>query len=155
LELGCGDFSTPLLHALCALDKRYLLSTDCDKAWLSLFLDLETDWHRFQYVPVYESDARDGCKKGGHPERWDSIGNDMHWAVVFIDHSPAKRRVKDIVRLRSSADVMVIHDTQPCREKCYKYGPVLSTFKYRYVYERYAVQTTIVSDVYDCASWLK
>jgi hypothetical protein len=37
LELGCGDFSTPLLHAICAKQNRLLVSTDTDKAWLELF----------------------------------------------------------------------------------------------------------------------
>lgn len=31
LELGCGDFSTPLLHAICSTNQRMLLSTDTDK----------------------------------------------------------------------------------------------------------------------------
>jgi hypothetical protein len=142
LEMGCGDYSTPLLHALCAPTQRFLLSTDTDKRWLSLFLDLRTQWHQFDYIPVYEDD----WSRNPKPELWDRIGTDRHWSVIFIDHRPGERRVVDIVRLRNYTDIFVVHDSQ---QPTYGYDRVLATFKYRYVYERYATQTTIVSDTID------
>lgn len=142
LELGCGDFSTPLLHAICSVNKRFLLSTDTDKKWLNLFIDLEQPWHQFLYVPVYEDDWTTNPK----PHLWDEVGNDRHWGVVFVDHRPGERRVVDIQRLRSNADIIVVHDTE---QPSYNYEPVLKTFKYKYVYERYLVTTTVVSDTID------
>lgn len=144
LEMGCGDFSTPLLHAVCAQTRRLLVSTDTDQAWLALFRDLETAWHRFEYVPVYEDDWAINPK----PTLWDAIGSDTHWGVVFVDHRPGERRAVDIARLRHQADIIVAHDTQ---EAGYQYEPVFATFKYRYTYERYAVQTTLVSDTVNLA----
>ncbi len=44
---------------------------------------------------------------------------------------------------------MVIHDSEPEAEYAYKYEPVLSTFKYRYVYSAYKPYTTLVSDTVD------
>ncbi len=146
LELGCGDFSTPLLHAICSANQRTLLSTDTDKKWLRLFLDLETAWHTFVYVPVFENPRNPQANK------WDQIGNDIHWSIVFIDHHPGTRRAADIKRLRSHADIFVVHDT----EKAYKdYRPVLASFKYRFVYKRYRKQTTLVSDTIDVAKFFK
>ncbi|MDB2614445.1 hypothetical protein N9Y92_04750, partial [Chlamydiales bacterium] len=142
LEMGCGDYSTPLLHSLCSVEKRLLLSTETDLKWMNLYVDLENSWHHFQYVPCYEDDWEVNPK----PRLWDHVGKKMHWGVVFVDHRPGERRIEDVTRLRNQADVIVVHDTE---QSTYRYEPVLSTFKYRYVYERYATQTTIVSDTID------
>ncbi len=144
LELGCGDFSTPLLHAICSTNQRTLLSTDTDKKWLRLFLDLETPWHTFVYVPVFEN------PRNPQENKWDQIGTDIHWSIVFIDHHPGTRRAVDIKRLRSHTDIFVVHDT----EKPYKgYSSILPSFKYRFVYKRYKKQTTLVSDTIDVATF--
>ncbi len=147
LELGCGDFSTPLLHAICSVNQRTLISADADSKWLRLFLDLETAWHTFVYVPVFES------PKNPQPNKWDEVGNDTHWSVVFIDHAPGKRRVVDIQRLRSHTDIFVVHDTDAFFY--YGYQKILPSFKYRYVYRRYKKQTTVVSDTIDVAEFFK
>ena len=134
LEMGCGDYSTPLLHALCSPKKRMLVSTDTDLQWLSLFLDLENNWHTFYFISE---------------NAWDRIGNDMHWSVVLIDHRPALRRVVDIERLRSKTDIFVVHDTELSAAQYYNYETTFSSFKYRYDYKRYATQTTLLSDRID------
>ncbi len=140
LELGCGDFSTPILHAICAVNQRTLLSAETDNKWLRFFLDLEAPWHKFVYIPIFEN------PKKPQPNKWDEVGNDTHWNVVLIDHHPGTRRGVDIERLRSHTDIFVVHDT----EKSYKgYNTILPSFKYRVVYRRYKKRTTIVSDTID------
>ena len=146
LEMGCGDYSTPLVHAVCSVSKRFVLTAETDIGWMELFKDLKTDWHQFVYVNI-------GTKnKNYNPEAWNLIGNDHNWSVVFIDHAPKERRVVDIERLRLRTAIFVVHDTNPLK-KGYKYEPLLSTFKYRFNYKRYANQTTIVSDVIDVAAF--
>ena len=140
LELGSGDFSTPILHALCSGKKRLIVTTDTDKAWLSLFDDLETEWHKFVYVPVYNDFG-----VASSPHNWNDIGNDYHWSVVLVDHRPGERRRVDIQRLRNNTDIFVIHDTQ---EPSYEWS-ILLTFKYSYTYTRYNTYTTIISDTID------
>ena len=139
LEMGCGDFSTPILHALCAPNKRFLLSAETDKKWMNLFTDLERGWHHFQYVPANEWHCNPHTL-------WDHVGKEMHWGVVFIDHSPGERRVVDIERLRNKADIIVVHETQ---QSSYNYEPTISSFKYRYDYERYFTRTTLLSETID------
>ncbi len=148
LEMGGGDFSTPLLHALCKMHNRLLVTVETDQSWLSLFLDLESDIHHFIYLPVFENWSSPERMYGGNPELWDQIGSDRHWGVIFIDHAPGIRRAVDIQRLRNNADIFVVHDTQA---PGYCYEPVLSTFKYRFTYMRYDVTTTLVSDLIDVA----
>jgi len=153
LEMGCGDYSTPMLHALCAPTKRMLVSTDVHQSWLSLFLDLQRSWHTFAYVPAYEKqDQRNNIWYCVGQDAWDSIGQDIHWSVVLIDHSPGLRRVVDIERLRKNTDIFVIHDTEDAR---YGYDRILNSFKYKYVYDRYNITTTVVSDTIDIATFFE
>ena len=137
-EMGCGDFSTPLLHELCKNQNKYLLSTDTSNDWLSLFLDMQSANHEFKYVPVYEDDF----EKNPKPELWDSIGN-QQWGVVFIDHRPGERRRIDIARFANKAEIIVVHDTE---YEGYEYEKAFCLFKYRFDYKRYNVYTTLVSN---------
>ena len=41
LEMGCGDFSTPLLHAICSAEKRFLLSAEDNKQWTVFWKETE------------------------------------------------------------------------------------------------------------------
>lgn len=139
-EMGCGDFSTPLLHAICKSQNKYLLSTDTSKNWLDLFLDLKSGLHEFIYVPVYEDDEN----LNPNPDIWDKIGNNKSiWGVVFIDHRPGERRKIDIKRFANKADIIVVHDTE---NPDYGYESVFKDFKYRYDYKRYCPFTTLVSN---------
>lgn len=142
LEMGCGDYSTPILHSICMSQNRELVSTDTSKSWITLFLDLKTSMHNFIYVSVYEDDWELNPK----PFLWDDIGNDRHWGVVFIDHRPGDRRKIDILRMMDKADIIVVHDTET---KGYDYEPALNSFKYRYDYKRYTTYTTLVSNTVD------
>src|ERR1019366_4837505 len=49
IELGCGDYSTPILHHLCP--GRLLVSADSNRAWLGRFADLACDMHILCHVP--------------------------------------------------------------------------------------------------------
>jgi hypothetical protein len=140
-EMGCGDYSTPILHAICLAQKRYVLSTDTSKEWLNLFRDMESEIHRFEYVPVYSDD----WQQNPRPEMWDGVGN-QKWSVVFIDHRPGERRKFDILRFENDAEIIVVHDTET---SSYGYEPILDRFRYRYNYIRYAVRTTLVSNKID------
>ena len=140
LEMGCGDFSTPLLHSICKVQNRKIVSSDTDKQWLSLFMDLHSMDHVFQYVPVYDTVYPDH-------QQWEKVGN-QSWGVVFIDHRPGERRALDIVRFRNAADIIVVHDTE---NPGYGYEQAFQYFKYRYDYKRYNVWTTLVSNKIDVA----
>lgn len=140
-EMGCGDYSTPLLHYILTNQKRNLLSSDTDLKWLNLFKYLENDYHKFEYVKVYDDDWELNPK----PSEWDKVGN-KKWSVVFIDHRPGDRRKIDIERFKNNAEIIVIHDTETLS---YGYEPVISQFKYQYVYKVYKTYTTLVSNFID------
>lgn len=129
LELGAGDFSTPLLHLMCEPGRRSLDTVETDPAWLESFTDLRTDWHRLHSVEL------DG---------WDRLTwiDERRWGLVFVDHRPGERRIVDIARLRGRADFLVVHDTE---ERGYGYEPVLATFPHRWDWKRCSAWTTVVS----------
>jgi len=140
-EMGCGDYSTPLLHTILCKSNRKLLSTDTSKEWLNLFRYLENKNHEFIYVPVYDDDYM----LNPQPEKWDKVGN-KKWSVVFIDHRPGERRKYDIWRFKDNAEIVVVHDTENLG---YGYEPFLNCYKYRYDYKIYDVFTTLVSNIID------
>jgi len=130
LELGCGLYSTPVLHALCL--GRRLVSVESNAEWYERFKHLNTDQHRVvlsKEVPELPSP----------------------WSVVLVDQHPVKTRAPSILRLREKTTLFVCHDTE---HRLYEYEPVLSTFKYRVEWQRYAPWTSVVSDTIEL-DWLR
>lgn len=126
LELGSGDYSTPVLHALCE-GKRLLVSADVNSDWLAKFLDLESEYHKLYVV-----------------KDWSKFGIvDRAWDVAFVDHSPGERRVTDIERLRTRARFVLVHDSEA---RSYGFEPYFARYKYRFDFKRYSTWTTILSD---------
>lgn len=142
-EMGCGDYSTPILDSICKVQNRKLLSTDTSRSWLSQFRDMESPNHEFKYVPVYDDD----WQLNPRPDKWESVGNQT-WGVVFIDHRPGDRRRVDIQRFENDAEIIVVHDSET---SSYGYEPVFARFTYRYDYKRYTTYTTLVSNTIDVA----
>ena len=133
LEMGAGDFSTQLLHALCMNTDRKLYTCDLAKETLNLFQYMVKSWHKFIHVT--------------EASMWDNIGNEEeHWGVVFIDHLPKERRAVELQRLRDKVDVFVVHDTN---DESFGLEEVLSSFKYRSTFTHYTPHTTVVSDTVD------
>ncbi len=144
LELGLGDYSTPLLHEIVKYQRnslgidRHLFSYENNAAWLNNFIDLKQDWHQIHEI-----------------ENWDEITYDPDHplSVVFIDHAPAERRIIDIEKYKDIAKIIVVHDTD--KPIYYGYTPVFDKFKYQFKYERYRKSTTLLSNFIDVTKILK
>ncbi len=131
LEMGCGYHSTILLHQILVIEqKRYFLSTDTDREWLSKFeANMSSSIHQFRHI--------------SQTSEWDNIGNDRpRWSIVFIDHKPGERRVVDIIRLANVSDIVIVHDTETAS---YNYERGLSQYAYRYRYKYLPTCTDVVS----------
>lgn len=126
LELGCGNYSTPMLHLMCR--DRKLVSLDNTPEWLSNFSELRTPRHE-----IHQVDRWDDCK-------WIDEG---FWDVVFVDHSPPERRILELRRLMHRARYIVVHDTE---DPCYLYESVFPDFKHRYDYRLLDPWTTVLSN---------
>lgn len=95
LELGCGGYSTPLIHEIAESQGRHVDSVDSDPSWMRMFQQFESNLHKLHLVADYDD----------FPPR-------PHYGLAFIDHAPHLRRRVDIRRLIGAADVFVIHDTE-------------------------------------------
>jgi hypothetical protein len=126
IEFGCGDYSTPILHEMCGAAGRKLLSLESDPEWLARFTAMRTPEHEIRLVTS-----------------WDDVDLGGPWAVAFVDHAPAARRVVDIERVRSRAQFIVVHDTE---DPTYGYEPLLSSFRYRIDLREIGPHTKIVGD---------
>jgi hypothetical protein len=126
LELGCGESSTPMLHAWC--NERQIVSVESNVSFLGKFTHLTRRLHRFVHVLDWHAfDVR-------------SLG--PVWEIAFIDHAPAEQRVTDMDRLRDRAKFIILHDAQDPF-----YQPILASFRFRLDYSDMFPHTTVVSDI--------
>ena len=132
LELGAGDSSTPLLHAMCR--DRKLVTIETDAKWLGKFKAFEGPDHRLEAVEKWD----DWIKAPG-PERW---------AVALVDCAPGEDRVKLIRHLKDKAIFVVVHDTEKDWGSAadYKYEAVLPEFKHVSEYRYLRPYTVVASD---------
>jgi hypothetical protein len=138
IEYGSGIFSTNLLHKITYDLKRKCISLDTNNEWLMKFAILnETYHHRIYYV------SQDDIENHRTNEKW---------AVAFVDHAVATTRPLNAIKLASSAQVVVIHDTDERRENEFEYiqNRVYDKFKYNCKYafhpDYWAVHTNILSN---------
>lgn len=132
LELGMGNFSTPLLHNLCLDMGRNLVSYENDKKYYDMHVHFHKPHHKLHFV-----------------EDWDKIDLNQEWSVAFVDHSPAKRRRVEIRRLVNNAEYVLVHDTQPEDDKFYRQSAMFELYKYRYDYTKIKPHTTVLSNFHD------
>ena len=102
LELGCGDTSTPMLHAMCCGSKRRLYSFDNEREWVDRFAYLRRDWHFIMGGwPLYDS-----AHEWHHGALADPLG------VVLVDGAPAAQRAVDMMALKDHATFLILHDAE-------------------------------------------
>jgi hypothetical protein len=139
LELGSGWYSTPMAHRIAQSQHRYVLTADCDPNWLKLFTMFATSTHDFYLVNVtckrpiltpYALDTRIVTIVSD----WASVGHQRNnWSVIFVDHAPLTQRYIDLERLRSQADLLVIHDTEHIApNKVHNQTNILRSFPFSY-----------------------
>lgn len=167
LELGMGHGSTPYLARYCEQETRALYSAEADPAWYLRMvgsagsaggkhldedltggerteIDVRGAWRCSVLVPGgnWDKVPQRPCQVPLTGTRWSRD----QWGVALIDHAPAGRRIVDIERLRDSALMLVVHDTE---EDGYAYEPELTRFRYRKDDERVKVRTALVSNFID------
>ncbi len=123
LELGMGDYSTPMLHVEAAAQRAYVRSLEANAEWAARYAAMACPQHELAVV------------------EWDRVAAEP-WDVVFMDCGPTEARAPLLARLLGSCKYMVIHDTDAC---CYRYEPILSMAPYRRDFRRWLPWTSIVS----------
>lgn len=126
LELGCGEGSTPMLHAT----GRAIVSIDNNQEWLLKYsTTLATTHHEF----FHDQDPGKSTLWGENGERY---------GVVFVDHAPGETRKAAVERARNIADFCVIHDAE---DVGYQIWETLESFKYKRHFRFMRPWTSVVS----------
>lgn len=121
LEVGAGEWSTPILRAYCLAEGRHFESLESDAEWAARFGSIHDPNHE-----RLRTDAK------------------LNWDVVLIDHAPAERRAPDALLFLSTARYVVIHDYQEegIRQDVDAIAPHWNT---RRVYQNGPVWTVVLS----------
>lgn len=144
IELGAGQYSTPILRSVCGCIGKQLMTIDNDYSWL------------LHVMPrgVLESDSiNDSFHRCLHIPDWNDLhryGQELICDVAFVDVAPAELRKTVIEVMRRWANIIVIHDTET--EQRHNYPGVneqIRTFKYQITDRRRGPWTTVVSDSID------
>lgn len=140
LELGPGVFSTPVLHWLCAAQKRHLLTIETDEKWHRFCSQyFRSDLHHFLQVNSWDY-ANDAINKT--------------WDVVLVDHSPSERRVVEIKKLANLAKYLVVHDSDPWKDNHYHYSTIYPLFKYKYFFDKADHHSVVLSNFVDLNNFI-
>lgn len=136
LEIGMGLYSTPLLHTMCQLQTRPLVSLDNDAKWYEENKKWQSDLHLIAPLVTDWDDTFESLL-------------DAHWSIVLVDEKPAKHRIKSIRFFADNANFIIIHDSEPVSDKYFKYSWIYDLFKYRYDYTKLTPNTTVLSNFID------
>lgn len=140
LELGPGFASTPVLHWLCEVQGRNLLSIENNYKWHYICRQYyRTALHKHVWVKNWD-DADAAIRK--------------EWDVVLVDHSPSERRVEEIKKLANLAKYIVIHDSDAHKDKEYHYSAIYPLFKYRFDFTEASPTTTVLSNFFNVKEFI-
>jgi len=137
VELGTGPVSTPVMHWLCRLQGRTLVSYEHDPHHYALAREYAAPWHRVEFV-----------------EDWAAIDLERPWAVALVDHGPANRRKEELKRLAPWATYVVVHDTCGREEHVYHYREAYPLYAYAYQFTEVRPRTSILSNTVDVRGWV-
>jgi hypothetical protein len=142
LELGCGWYSTPLLHEIAEAQKRLVVTADNNYDWLAQFQCLESENHKFQLVGWWGDFLRDFA-----------MTLRCDWALCLCDQGQPIEREYAARKLIGSVRVFVFHDTE--EGYAYGYDRVMPMFKHTYTDRCHRTWTTIASNSVDVSTWFK
>ena len=102
LELGCGNYSTPIATEICQHQGRELVSFDHHPAWIKQF-------------------------PGAESVRWNKFEPSTHYGLTLVDHAdpPHHQRWKQILKLLPWCDTFVVHDAE---DRLYGYHELRNMF---------------------------
>lgn len=133
LEIGAGLFSTPLMHWLCKMMGRKLVTYENNPDYYQFARKFVSRDHSIKLI-----------------DDWSKMDLKTHWGVVLMDHNPDERRADDVISFKDNADYIVIHDTD--REDKYHMEKAYPHFKYIHTWKGCRPWTTVVSNFKDLSS---
>lgn len=145
LECGAGYFSSPILHAIGAIQDRHVITLETSGDWIETMSYLMTKSHTIQHIK---------------PQEWVTVIQDtLEWmsttesvetkvGFAFVDAYPPDAR-KDIIAILQDVPLVLIHDTEINNNPVYRLENVLKSFKWRRDWCMCGIRTTLVSNHVD------
>lgn len=130
VELGCGEYSTPVLHD--EFRNRYLVTVETNAEWMLRYIHLRSPNHVFMLVRDFHVFRMPITPVG----------------VLFVDFEclePGQRR-NIVLQEANNAALIVAHDTEPLCHPIYQWGDCFEQFKYHYTDQTYDRWTTVMSN---------
>lgn len=126
IELGSGNYSTPLINAIVNSSGRTATTIDNNEQWLEKFRYLENANHRLMYIPD-----------------WNSFHVTQNYSVAFVDHAdaPLHRRWLQVLKLIPYSDFIIVHDSE---DSLYGYREIMNMVDVVEVFDRYQSQTLVL-----------
>lgn len=146
IEFGTGWGSTPMLHMMCGMRGRFLVSMDTDEAWARTFGDGYFCPRRHEFKVL--APATLGVVKRVElvEEYARSMAQACQWGVVFVDCAPGEARGRVVMAFKGRAKWIVAHDYDESPTNTNGYGPLKDAFKHRSVMKRMRPWTVVWSD---------
>lgn len=155
LELGCGWYSTPILHEIAVTQKRLLITVDNLPLWLETFK--ATDWRKNEprRSPSYGLECEYHRLRviGCWADILELVDDVPRFGLVFVDNGQESMREIVIRALRDRADVFVLHDTE--EHHAYGYHRTLPLFRHKWEDISQVAETTVASDTVDVSRWFR
>jgi predicted O-methyltransferase YrrM len=142
LELGCGWYSTPVLHEIARAQDRRLWTFDNQEYWLPPFKPFAKKWPGHKVIEV-----------GSWDEMYSHFEVQQRFGLVFVDQGQPIEREYAVRRLLAmkAGDVFVMHDTE--EHRAYGYGRSLPLFKWQFTDKSQKAWTTVASNTTDVTKW--
>lgn len=128
VELGCGIYSTPVMHWSCRERGRWLTSYETNDQWLDRFSRFERGRHKLVKV-----------------DDWKQVDLSRPVGLALVDHKGTASRYRQAMRL-AHAEFVIVHDAARCMRDKYRRSKIRNAFKHRYRYARFHPETLILSN---------
>jgi len=134
LEFGVGNNSTRLIHTICGLQGRRVISIDTNKKWFSKFEKYRSKWHDMRLIPA------------NILSKWEDVTFNIHYSIAFIDGAPAELRQPFMEHVK--ADYYIVHDSEGAiKEIKDVYNYDFSKYKHVFHFKTVSPMTSVLSNL--------
>lgn len=139
LELGCGDYSTPVLASIAHAQDRPLTIVSSDPIWAARFEYLESSLIELKIIDS---------------SNWPRFSFEETYGMVLVDNEQTvQQRMGLVRRLASRAKVVVLHDANAVERDSGSWHPTKRLFRHLYVHRRLRPYTAIMSNYVEPKLW--
>lgn len=135
LECGMGEGSSPMLHYMCKLGGRLLISLETDGTWILKYNGYQHPQHIVSSIEDWKSVDT-------------SIPGKPFFGVVFVDNAPGNTRAWLIEHFKDRTRYVIAHDSERdwASGANYGYERVKPMFKHVTEFRRWRPYTLVLSN---------